>query len=311
MTASSPPAAAAPAGAALVDRLLAIGETAGRSVVERYPDLRRRLGRRVRKPPAEQGELDLAELRAALLGLGLERGRDLLVHSSWISLRKLSGRLAEVIALLRELIGPDATLLMPTHPRLGERDGLPVYDVARSPSTVGLLSERLRREPGALRSPFPLAPVCALGPDASLYTGDFREESGRRPYGHGSPYQRLGARRGQVVFLGIDFIRCNTLEHCAFDLLRDENPVADYYAEKSFLVLRDGREERWDVLQPRKELEKFLATFAFRRMSLRSGAIRCARPRGHVVQWLDAARFLDWHLPLARAGWPYWGAPTR
>lgn len=292
---------------ALRDELLAAGEVLGRRCVELSPSLRRRVSEKVRDTGSDASAVDLAELRSCLLGLGLRPGADLLVHSAVMNLRRVQARLPELIDFLGELAGPEATLLMPTHPACKERDGVPVYDVARSPSTVGMLTERFRRLPDALRSPFPVAPVVARGPRAAEYTRDFRMQSGGTPYGKGSPYHRLSEVGGQAVFLGIDFIRAITMEHVAFDLLEGDHPVPDYYQEVSYRVVQGEREELFEVRHQRKELEPRLASIAFRSMILRSGTTRATRLKGIPVAVLDAGPFVAWHLPLARRrGWPYW-----
>jgi aminoglycoside 3-N-acetyltransferase len=293
-----------------IDQLLSLGEVAARRLIELNPRLRARVAERVRRPEPAHAPVSAAALRDAIRALGQEPGRDLLVHSSWAGMRQLQQKLPETIELLRELIGPDATLLMPTHPALKEQDGLPLYDVARSPSSVGFLTERLRRTPGALRSPFPVAPVCALGPRAELYTRDYRDKSGRKTYGTGSPYHALTELGGQCLFLGVDFIRTLTLEHVAFDLLGAENPVADYHVERSFWVVRDGQRERWDVFDHSKHLERYLATFTMKRAALRSGTVRATNLGGIRLGVLDAEPFLAWHLPVAREqGLPYYAFP--
>ena len=294
--------------ASLFQEFLALGEVAGRQAVERWPGLRKSIGRRARKPPAAPVPIDLAQIRERILALGLAPGRDLLVHSTFQNLRRVQARLDEWVPFLRDLIGPHATLLMPSHPVLGEKDGLPLYDVARSPSSVGMLTERMRRTAGVLRSPFPVAPILALGPHAETYTADFRASSGGLAYGKGSPYHLLTEARGQALYLGIDFIRTVTLEHVAFDLLGHDHPVRDYHVEKTFLVRHEGREERWRVRDHRKEVERRLATFAFRSMILGSGTVRESKQGGLALSVMDAKAFVDWHLPLARRrGWPYWG----
>ncbi len=304
--------AASRVAGALETRAFAAGEVLGRHAVERVPELRERVGRWVRRPAPEPQSLTLDELGGALRDAGVEAGRDLLVHSSWAGLGKLQARPSEVVAMLRALIGPEATLLMPTHAVEKERDGLLVYDVERSPTRMGFLAESLRRAPGALRSPCPIAPVSALGPAAAAYTRDYRAESGGTPWGRGSPYWELGERRGQVLVLGLDFVRALTLMHCAFDVLGDENPIANFYEPIDYWVVRGGREERWSLLRQRRALERQLASLAFRRMALRSGTVRATTFRGVALTVVDARAFLDWHLPIARSsGLPYWGFERR
>lgn len=293
-------------------QLVAAGEVAGRHAVRRLPRLRRRIGRWARRPRREPPPLALTDLAGRLATLGVAAGRPLLVHASWDGLRQVRAKPSAVVALLGELVGRDGTLLMPSHPALEAHEGLPLYDVDRSPSTAGLLSETLRRTAGALRGPCPVAPVCALGADAEAFTGDFRAESAATAYGRGSPYWRVAEGGGQVLVLGVDLIRSLTLMHVAFDLLADDNPIADYYRTVAYRVRRGGREERWQVKTQRGDLEAHFASAAFRDLVLGSGTVATDRRGGLDLALVDAAAFLAWHLPLARAeGWPYWGFRRR
>lgn len=291
--------------------ILSALEVAGRHAIAPMPRLRDRVGRWARRSArADTGPISSAELSAFLRTLGEFDGSHLLVHSSWDAMRRVQLKPSGVIELLLSLLGPRGTLLMPTHP-LPLRLGMPaVYDVARTLSSVGLLSESLRRTAGALRSSFPIAPVCALGPDAPAYTADFRGESGGTPYGRGSPYWRLGQSRGKALFIGIDFIRANTLEHVAFDLLGEDNPIRDYYVEHTVTVVRGDLREEWRVRCEHPGLERFLATTTFKCMILDAGLIRVLSLRGLSLALLDAPAFLAWHQPIARrTGLPYWGFP--
>src|SRR3989442_1822098 len=91
-------------------------EVAGRHGIERLPKLRTRLGRWARRPPGRPRPVSLTALERRLADLGAARGRDLIVHSSWDGLRHVQGKPSEVIDLLRACAGPDATLIMPSHP---------------------------------------------------------------------------------------------------------------------------------------------------------------------------------------------------
>jgi aminoglycoside N3'-acetyltransferase len=292
----------------VLDQVIAGMEVAGRHAVSRVPDLRAYATRWVRRPPREPATITLHELRAALLSAGVEPGRDLLVHASWGGMQKLQAKPSQLVTLLRELSGAAGTLLAPTHAIEKQQGGLFLYDVSRSPTRMGLVSESLRRSPGAVRSPVPHAPVSALGNAAELYTRDYLSESGGTAWGRGSPYWLLGERRGQVLVLGLDFVRTLTLMHCAFDVLGGENPIADFYEPVEYLVTQGGREERVVMRRQRKNLDQNLATFAFRRLALRSGTVRTSDLKGVPITVVDAHAFLEWHLPIARAtGLPYWG----
>lgn len=293
-----------------IDEVLAIGEVAGRAGLGRLPAVRRSASRWVRQARTPTQRISLPHLRERILGLGYQPGRDLLVHAALAP--QVEGSLDDRIAMLRELVGPSATLLMPSHPILANHSDHAVYDVAKARSRVGLLSERFRRTPGVLRSAFPIASICALGPGAEQYTSDFRTASGGTAYGRGSPYCLLADRGGQVLYLGIDFIRALTLEHVAFDLLQGDHPIGNYYCRRTIAVIRGDASELWHVRDPRKDLEARLATLAMKRMVLRSGTIRRCNDIGVELAIMDAAAFVRWHLPLARTrGWPYWSLSRR
>ncbi|MFO0680467.1 MAG: AAC(3) family N-acetyltransferase [Sandaracinus sp.] len=292
----------------MLDRVIAAGEVAGRTVVAGVPRLRPFFGRWARRERPSAAPVSLAQLEAAIREAGVEPGRDLLVHSSWAGMHGLRATPRQVVGMLRDVVGPSATLLMPSHPVEKARDGALVYDVAATPSRMGLLPESMRRLPGVRRCPCPIAPVAALGPRAEEYTRDHRLESERTPWGRGSAYAELCENGGQVLVLGIDFVRTLTLMHTAFDLLLERNPIADYYEDVDYWVTWQGREERWTLRQQRRDLDGHLATFAFRRMALRSGTVREIVRHDIRIAVADAKAFLEWHLPIAeRTGMPYWG----
>ncbi|CAN5603258.1 hypothetical protein BH10PLA2_BH10PLA2_25940 [soil metagenome] len=296
----------------MIERLLAGLEVGGRYAAHYIPNVRSYANRWVRRTPKAPESFTLADFQKAIGDAGVTLGRDLLVHASWSGFQRLQSKPSALLGALRELIGERHTLMTPTGAVEKLRDGVLVYDREKSPSRMGLLSESLRRTRGALRSPVPIAPVSAIGPDAEAYTRDYREESSLTPWGRGSPYWEIANRGGQVLVLGIDFVRTLTLMHTAFDVLLDVNPIPNYYEQVDYIVVRDGKEERWSLRHQQRYLEQHLATYAFRRMALASGTIVERRWRGVRICVVDAKAFLDWHMPIAKqTGLPYWGWKLR
>jgi aminoglycoside 3-N-acetyltransferase len=296
----------------VLEQLLAAAEVAGRAVAERVPELRARATQFVRKPPVDDVPVSLDELRTALAQLGVDGSRDLLVHASWSGLKVLRCKPSDLVKLLLDVVGTQSTLLMPAHPVEKLEDGALVYDVNKTPTRMGMLSETFRRMPDVRRGPVPIAPVIARGPHAEAYTRDSRASSGNTPWGRGTPWVELCERGGLEVILGVDFVRALTLLHCAFDLLGDDNPIRDYYEPIDALVVESGVRERWHLRHQRRSLERHLATFAFRKAALASGTVRVTNLKGIPIAVVDAKRFLAWHLPIARAiGMPYWGFARR
>jgi aminoglycoside 3-N-acetyltransferase len=143
-------------------------------------------------------ELSKEQIVAGLRSLGLPPGAILMVHSSLSSLGPVAGGADTVIDALLEALGPQGTLLMPTHPA---RDGR-IFDPATIPSAMGLITETFRLRPGVLRSRHPYHPVAAYGPRAEEMLRD--HERSAVPDGPETPYGRLIAYGGWVLHIGCD-----------------------------------------------------------------------------------------------------------
>ncbi len=142
--------------------------------------------------------LSKEQIVAGLRSLGLPSGAILMVHSSLSSLGPAAGGADAVIDALLEALGPEGTLLMPTHPA---RDGR-IFDPATIPSAMGIITETFRRRPGVLRSRHPYHPVAAYGPRAEEMLRD--HERSAIPDGPETPYGRLIAQGGWVLHIGCD-----------------------------------------------------------------------------------------------------------
>jgi len=153
-------------------------------------------------------------LETVLDELEIEPADCLFVHSSmdW-----LSGGVREAIAWIEALlgrIGERGTLLMPSYIWRG-RAGRPsqgtVFDVRRSPSHVGLMSEVFRRMPETFRSEHYWVPVCGRG----LQARDLLADQLRvvHPFGRGSTFARLlETSKAKLVGLGVS-LNTSSLSH--------------------------------------------------------------------------------------------------
>jgi aminoglycoside N3'-acetyltransferase len=161
----------------------------------------------------------VAELRQQLIDLGVTAGRTLWVQSSWNEFFNVAMRPSEVIDLLRELLGPEGTLVMPAFPI--DQDPAKVFLVDRAPVYTGLLCEVFRRYPDVRRSIHLGASVCALGPNAEFLTRDHHLTA--MPWGKDSPFCRLMEVDARLLGLGAGFNFMTPL-HAAECLLYDEVP---------------------------------------------------------------------------------------
>ena len=135
-----------------------------------------------------------------------------------------------VILALQEALGPDGTLVMPTHtsdltepsrwenPPVPEswwpviRESMPAFDPDLTPTrAMGVIPETFRKQAGVLRSDHPHVSVCARGPRAREITADHSLANG---LGEDSPLGRLYDLHAHVLLLGVGHER-NTSMHLA------------------------------------------------------------------------------------------------
>jgi len=92
-----------------------------------------------------------------------------------------------------------------------------VFDVRRTPSTMGAVTEHFRRSHNVVRSIHPTHSVAALGPGAEAFVAG--HESASTPFGDGTPFARLLQRQAKQVWFGCG-IGPFTVYHL-FECLRD------------------------------------------------------------------------------------------
>ncbi|HWL54141.1 MAG TPA: AAC(3) family N-acetyltransferase [Chthoniobacteraceae bacterium] len=146
--------------------------------------------------------IDQHQLREGFSRLGIRPGDLLLVHSALSSLGTVRGGADAVIDALLEAVGPGGTLMMPAL-------SSDVFDPARSPSKVGLLTETFRGREGVLRSFHPSHSVTALGARAAEMVAGHLECP--TACGEGTPYAKLMEAGGKILLLGVDQDRNTSL----------------------------------------------------------------------------------------------------
>jgi len=168
---------------------------------------------------------EAAGLARAFAALGLRRGGVLLVHAS---LGGTGLRDSEVCGALLDALGPDGTLVVPAftpensdtsraHHRatagLNDRDraafraAMPPFEPdVTSCLSMGVLAERVRTTPGAVRSGHPQTSFAALGPRAADLLADHHPHC---HLGERSPLSRLYAADAQILLLRVGFEACS------------------------------------------------------------------------------------------------------
>jgi len=195
-----------------------------------------------------------------LAALGVRPGMVLLVHSSLSALGWVVGGAPAVVETLTQALGPDGTLVMPTHSSdLSDpagwvappvpaawhahlRQHMPAFDMATTTTwTMGAIPESFRTHPGVLRSAHPRQSFAARGKQAHAITADHALDCAM---GERSPLARLYDLDGRVLLLGVGHDR-NTSLHLA-------EHRATFAAKKSVPfgspILLDGA-RRWLVVE--------------------------------------------------------------
>lgn len=219
-------------------------------------------------------ELTRAEVTDQLRALGVREGGVLLVHTSFRATRPIEGGPLGLIEALRDAVGPEGTLVMPSWPRDDDEPFDPM--ITPSSPSLGVVAETFRRLPGVRRSEHFHA-FAAVGPKAREITSD---PLPLPPHIPESPVGRVHGLDGDVLLIGVGHDADTTL-HLA-ELLAG----VPYRVPKHCTVLQDGRPVRVDY----GENDHCCLRFALADGWLRARALQAEGRVGHAHARLARAR---------------------
>jgi len=171
--------------------------------------------------------------------LGFKKGSTVFIHSSVDFLNIDFGPL-RMLEILIETVGEEGTIVLPCwHFTYRAEDYLrkgQMFDVRRSPSVMGMLSEMARRYPGAKRSLHPINSIVAIGKNAEYITNAHHTDI--FPCGGQSPYYRVMELGGIMAGIGVD---CTFMSfvHCVEDTLKDKFPLKTRLDEIFTTLVKD------------------------------------------------------------------------
>ncbi|HKO44953.1 MAG TPA: AAC(3) family N-acetyltransferase [Pyrinomonadaceae bacterium] len=163
----------------------------------------------------------------------LTSGDTVYVHSS-VDQLNLEFPFYRVLPLIQNVIGPQGTVLFPTYPNRSPISSYEyllsgkVFDVRRTPSYTGLLTEFARRQRNAVRSLHPTKSVCAIGRHAKDLTATHQQSP--YPYDRCSPYFKLVEHQAKIVGIGV-WTTYLSFVYCVDDALKKDGPVDTYFPE--------------------------------------------------------------------------------
>lgn len=245
------------------------------------------------------------DLERALRDLGLGEGDSVLMHSAYDSFRGFTGKPSDVIAVVQRILSPSGLLMMPTIPFTGTAVDhvarTPVFDVARTPSRVGLLTEIFRRSPDVVRSVHPTHSVAIWGGAAADIARG--HEFAATPCGAGSPYVALLDRGGKVLLAGAD-IASLTLYHALEEALEGRLPASPFTDERYLLRSRlpDGTEVTTTTRLFKPQMSRRRNLYKLEPELKQRGAWRERRVGGLPLIALDASDIREATFALAGRG---------
>jgi aminoglycoside 3-N-acetyltransferase len=162
--------------------------------------------------------------------LGLVAGDTVFVHSSLDQLNPTFPP-SRVLSLLLDVVGETGTLVFPTYPGVSSYEFLlrgMIFDVRKTPSFMGILTELARRQRNAVRSLHPTKSVCAIGRYARDLVSD--HPASPYPFDRCSPYYKLMVVKGKIIGIGVSTTSLSFV-HCVEDDLRQNFPVHLYHEQ--------------------------------------------------------------------------------
>ncbi len=151
--------------------------------------------------------LTKADLVKGFGKLGLKAGDVVLVHSSYKSLGGVDGGPQTVVDALLEVLTPEGTLIMPTF-NFNFNQGEP-WDMNKTPSHMGVLTEIVRDNPEARRVFHPFYSFAILGKLKDELTRVRYKDS----YGTESIFMRLRELDAKIMIIGLSYTHSMTFFH--------------------------------------------------------------------------------------------------
>ncbi|MDI6449518.1 AAC(3) family N-acetyltransferase [Anaerobaca lacustris] len=161
---------------------------------------------------------------------GVRKGDVLFVHSSIDGLA-MDVPPRRILEMLIDAVGPEGTILMPSYPKLPSYmyfRSEQVWDVRRTPSYSGLITEIFRRMEGTRRSLHPTKSVAVRGRLRDEMIAE--HHTNVRPYAATSPYFKFVENGGKAIGIGVS-ARYIAFIHTIDDYLAERFPM-NVYAEK-------------------------------------------------------------------------------
>ncbi|CDU10772.1 conserved hypothetical protein [Vibrio coralliirubri] len=156
--------------------------------------------------------------------LGLVRGDHLFVHAS-LSLINTKLSSLQVLDILLDIVGEKGSVTVPCYPPMSSKKFMlsrSKFNVLKTRSGMGELSEHVRKHPLSIRSLHPTKSIASIGLNREYLTYSVRDNF--TAFGVGSPYEKMLDLTPKVLGVGVPMSYLSYV-HCAEDMLDNEYPL--------------------------------------------------------------------------------------
>jgi aminoglycoside 3-N-acetyltransferase len=190
-----------------------------------------------------------------------------MVHSSYKSLGGVEGGPQTVIDALLDTLTSDGTLVMPTFTlsfcEQYNREGKGYFNLENTPSEMGILTELVRKMPGAKRSINPIYSVAVYG----RLKDELSSVNDKSVFGRDSIFGKLHRLNAWIMIIGLNYNRSWTFVHYIEQM---EGCDYRYYKDFSGEIVVGGR--------------KYFDTFTMLVRDIERGVITSVDPMGKVLE---------------------------
>jgi aminoglycoside 3-N-acetyltransferase len=151
------------------------------------------------------------ELQKLLEAAAIPSGCVLQIHSKFSGLGRTGLSPDSVIMGLLNILGEDASLLMPAMSWSTVTPSQPIFDVQRTASHTGILTEVFRTGYATARSLHPTHSVCGTGPQAEYLLST--HHLGTTPVPLCSPYGKMRETQAHILLIGVGLESCTAFHH--------------------------------------------------------------------------------------------------
>jgi amino acid adenylation domain-containing protein len=213
-----------------------------------------------------------SQLEKKLREIGLAEADTVYMHSAFNAFNGFLGGPQQIIDCILNVIGESGNLLMVSMAYTGSTEeylkAVKTFDVIKTESSMGIITEIFRRKKHVVRSLNPAHPILAFGPDAKWIVSD--HDKTMYSCGKDSPFEKILELNAKAFFFDVP-LRMMTFFHYLEDRFKGSSPVQLYDDEplestvvdskgnettvKTYVFSREVRENR-NVFILERELKK-------------------------------------------------------